>query len=73
MRFSKLKEISGHAAGIYSLAFDGELCYSASADRYVTRWNLATGLQDKFAIRFDASVYSIAIEGTTKRLKLIKQ
>jgi WD40 repeat protein len=61
MRFSKLKEISGHAAGIYSLAFDGELCYSASADRYVTRWNLATGLQDKFAIRFDASVYSISI------------
>lgn len=61
MRFSKLKEISGHAAGIYSLAFDGEFLYSASADQYVARWNLATGLQDKFAIRFDASVYSISI------------
>ena len=61
MRFSKLKEISGHAAGIYSLAFDREFLYSASADQYVARWNLATGLQDKFAIRFDASVYSIAI------------
>lgn len=61
MRFSKLKEISGHAAGIYSLAFDGEFLYSASADQYIARWNLATGLQDKFAIRFDASVYSISI------------
>ena len=45
MRFSKLKEISGHAAGIYSLAFDGEFLYSASADQYIARWNLATGFK----------------------------
>jgi WD40 repeat protein len=61
MRFSKLKEISGHSSGIYSSAFDGKFLYSASADHYVARWNLETGLQDKFAIRFDAPVYSISL------------
>lgn len=61
MRFTKLKEISGHSAGIYSLAFDGDYIYSASADHYVARWNVETGLQDKFAIHFDSPVYSISL------------
>ena len=68
MRFSKQKEISGHAAGIYSLAFDGEFLYSASADHYVARWNLETGLQDKFAIRFDSPVYSISLVNNNRFL-----
>jgi WD40 repeat protein len=68
MRFAKLKEIAGHSAGIYSLAFDGEFIYSASADHYVARWNLETGIQDKFAIRFDAPVYSIALVNQNKFL-----
>lgn len=61
MRFFKLKEISGHSAGIYSLAFDGEFLYSASADNYIARWNIENGLQDRFAIRFDSPVYSISL------------
>lgn len=59
--FHKLKEFSGHGAGIYSLAFDGQFIYSASADHYVARWNLDTGEQDRFAIKFDFPVYSIAL------------
>ncbi|NDE11194.1 MAG: hypothetical protein EBZ95_11615 [Chitinophagia bacterium] len=50
--FKKSKDISGHSAAVYSIAFDGIYIYSASGDRYVTRWNLQTGIQDKFAIQF---------------------
>jgi WD40 repeat protein len=61
MRFSKLKEISGHSAGIYSLAFDGTFLYSASADKYIARWDIGSGAQDKFAIQFDSPVYSCVL------------
>jgi WD40 repeat protein len=61
MIFQKLKELSGHSAGIYSLAFDGQYLYSASADNFVARWNLETGIQDKFAIKFESPVYSISL------------
>lgn len=61
MIFHKLKEFSGHGAGIYSLAYDGAFVYSGSADSYVTRWNLETGEQDPFAIKFDFPVYSIKL------------
>lgn len=59
--FHKFKEFSGHGAGIYSLAFDGQFIYSASADHYVARWNIETGEQDRFAIKFDFPAYSIAL------------
>lgn len=59
--FQKDKEFSGHGAGIYSLAFDQQFIYSASADHYVARWNFITGEQDSFAIKFDFPVYSIAL------------
>jgi WD40 repeat protein len=61
MRFSKLKEITGHAAGIYSVAYSGDHIYSASADRFLARWKFDEGLQDKFSIRFGDPVYSVAI------------
>lgn len=59
--FQKLKEIQGHAGAIYTTAFDGEFLYTGSADKFVTRWNLEEGIQDKFAIKFENSIYSIAI------------
>ena len=59
MNFRKLKEISGHAAGIYSLDFDGNFLYSASADKFVARWKLDEGIQDKFSIQFEEAVYAI--------------
>lgn len=59
--FSKKLVLSGHSGAIYALAFDAEFIYSASADKYVTRWNLELGTQDKFAIKFSNSPYSICL------------
>lgn len=61
MKISKCIEITGHSGAVYSLAFDQKFLYSASADKYVTRWNINNGEQDKFAIKFDYSVYSVCI------------
>lgn len=61
MIFQKLKEFIGHAAGVYSLASDGRYIYSASADKYVARWDISSGEQDTFAIKFESPVYSICL------------
>jgi WD40 repeat protein len=58
---SKRLEFSGHSAGIYSTAFDGTFLYSASADKYVARWNIQQGIQDSFSIRFENPVYSLSL------------
>jgi hypothetical protein len=68
MRFKKQKEIGGHSAGIYSLAFDGTFLYSCSADKYIARWDLLSGVQDKFAIQFDFPVYSVLLINDGKHL-----
>ncbi len=68
MIFKKLKELTGHSAGIYSLAFDGDFLYSGSADDFVTRWDITLGIQDKFAIRFDNPVYSICLINDNQQL-----
>ncbi|MFK7784490.1 MAG: WD40 repeat domain-containing protein [Crocinitomicaceae bacterium] len=60
MSFKKQKEITGHAGAIYTCACKDEFVYTGSGDNYVARWNVETGEQDKFAIRFEQSVYSVA-------------
>ncbi len=52
---------SGHAGAVYSIATDNQFIYSASADKFVVRWNLHTGAQDKFAIKFEFTPYSICL------------
>ena len=52
---------SGHSGAVYALDFDGKFIYSAAADKFVVRWNIDTGEQDKFAIKFDATPYSISL------------
>ncbi len=66
--FIKKIEFSGHQGAIYSLVFDDEFIYSASADKYVTRWNLKLGIQDKFAIKFSNSPYSISLFSNNSKL-----
>jgi WD40 repeat protein len=66
--FSKKFVLTGHAGAIYSLNFDGNFLYSASADKYVTRWDLVLGTQDKFAIKFSNSPYSICLFDSHSKL-----
>ena len=61
MSFTKRLEIKGHSGAIYTCAFDGEFIYTGSADKYVARWNIEKGIQDKFAIKFANSVYAIEV------------
>ncbi|XOV68630.1 MAG: WD40 repeat domain-containing protein [Fluviicola sp.] len=57
--FRKEREISGHAGAIYSCTFDGTYIYSGSADKFVARWIPEEGIQDKFAIKFEHSIYAL--------------
>lgn len=57
--FVKKYEIKEHQGSIFCLTKDERFLYSASADKYVTRWNPQTGEQDSFAIKCDSSVYKI--------------
>lgn len=59
LEFTKQITITGHAGAIYSVQYNKPFIYSASADKYVVRWNAATGEQDKFAIKMPATPYSI--------------
>lgn len=68
MNFHKRKELNGHSAGVYSLAFDGKRLYSASADKFVAGWDIELGVQDKFSIRFENPVYSICLLSENKFL-----
>ncbi|MDC3220687.1 hypothetical protein OAT71_02620 [Flavobacteriales bacterium] len=57
--------IGGHSSPIYCLdiSIDGFL-YSGAGDRFLAKWNLETGLQEKFSIQFDSAVYCIKQIGT---------
>jgi WD40 repeat protein len=66
--FVKTKEFIGHSGQIFSIAIFGDFIYSASADKFVTRWNVGTDEQDKFAIRFEKSPYSIAFISNNEKL-----
>ena len=66
--FVKSKEFSGHSGQIFSIDFDGQFIYSASADKFVTRWHIESGKQDKFAIRFEKSPYSIELISNDEKL-----
>lgn len=55
------KTISGHSGAIYCAKFHDSFIYSGSADKFITRWNLSDGSQDKFAIKFEQSIYQLAV------------
>lgn len=63
MKFFREKEIKGHSGAVYTCGVDSALgyLYSGGADKYVVRWRLEDGMQDKFAIQFDYSIYSIKL------------
>ena len=61
MMLRKTLEIREHAAGVYHVQYDHGFVYSSAADRFITRWDPHLGTQDKFAIRFDESVFRFLV------------
>ena len=59
--YDRITEIKGHAAAIYDCIESNGYIYSASADKHIVRWFVSTGEQDKFAVKFEHTVYSIDI------------
>lgn len=56
--------LNGHAGPIYAASWDGSFLYSSSGDKYVTRWNLTTGLQDSsFTVKLEHAAYTLEAGG----------
>ena len=60
MNWQRKVAVSGHNAPIYASIAHGGFIYTSAGDRFVTRWDVSTGIQDTFAIRLDASAYCLA-------------
>jgi WD40 repeat protein len=68
MKFEKEQSFLGHSSSVYTLDSDAQYIYSGSADCFVTRWELASGKQDKFAIKFEFAVYSLRLINQQQQL-----
>ena len=66
--FLKSLDFIGHSGQVFSIDYDGEFIYSAATDKFVTRWYLLSGYQDKFAIKFEKSPYSIRLFSNNSKL-----
>ncbi|AEA45628.1 WD40 repeat domain-containing protein [Fluviicola taffensis] len=54
--------LNGHAGPIYAASWDGTYLYSSSGDKYVTRWNIVSGLQDtSFTVKLEHAAYTLAV------------
>ncbi len=52
--------LNGHAGPIYAASWDGSFLYSSSGDKYVTRWDLTTNLQDSsFTVKLEYAAYAL--------------
>lgn len=52
--------IDQHAGPVYSCSFDNNgWLYSSGGDKFVTRWDVETGGQDRFAVKLDSAAYTI--------------
>ncbi|MBP6090960.1 MAG: hypothetical protein KA521_06860 [Crocinitomicaceae bacterium] len=68
MNIEKINAYIGHSSGVYSLDIDDNFIYSGSADCFVTRWDIKSDRQDKFAIKFEFPVYAIKLINRQKFL-----
>ena len=61
LKVEQINRLEGHAGALYALAHGraSELLFSAGADKVVAEWNLNTPDAQPFAIRTEASVYSL--------------
>lgn len=57
--YKKKFEIKEHNGAVYSLINDENYIYSASADKFITRWNPINGQQDSFSVKCESAIYKI--------------
>jgi centriolar protein POC1 len=62
------KEIVGHNGPIYSIDADDSFLYSASSDKFVTRWLKENGEQDAFAVRCEDTPFAIKVFSNQSKL-----
>jgi WD40 repeat protein len=53
--------IKEHKGAVYAIDKDDFFIYSGSGDRFVTRWEIQNGQQDKFAIKFEHAVFNLLL------------
>lgn len=69
MNFKPSKILTGHAGAIYDVElFDASRCLTTSADKFVARWNLKDGVQDKFSVRLNDSGFRISLINNNQHL-----
>lgn len=59
VQFTRNYTINGHAGPVYSLTVGPNHFYSSSGDRFITRWEKTSGVQDDFVIKLDMASYAI--------------
>ena len=59
VQFTRNYTINGHAGPVYSLTVGPNHFYSSSGDRFITRWDKTSGVQDDFVIKLDLASYAI--------------
>ena len=59
VQFTHNYTINGHAGAVYSLTVGPNHFYSSSSDRFITRWDKTSGVQDDFVIKLDMASYAI--------------
>lgn len=60
MPFYKKLEIREHNGPIYSVVGDGNYIFTSSGDKYVVKWNLEDGTQERFSIKMDYTSYCLS-------------
>lgn len=65
MPFQKKIEIREHNGPIYSVVGQGYHVFTSSGDKYVVKWDLETGTQERFSIKMDHVSYCLAYHTST--------
>ena len=72
MKVIAQKEFTGHAGAIYDscIGSNSGKIYTTSADKYCTRWDIASGEQDQFAIQLPNAGYTLCISKEENHLAI---
>lgn len=63
-----IKTLSGHSGAIYDVISKDHFVYTTSADKFVVRWNIDTGVQDNFTVKLENVAFNIAIDSKGENL-----